>query len=480
MRRAGVLCAVFSLPGKYGIGDFGKEVVHFIDILKDSKVKIWQVLPLNPVGFGNSPYQAYSSFAGDTIYIDLEALYKDGLLKSLPKPFRKDSTSIDYPAVREYKEKYLKEAFKNFKANEEYNEFISQEWVKLYAVFRAFQHENDGRTWNEWPEEQKNWIKDKKLDLSKYEEMINYEMFLQYEFYIQWNAIKVYANKNGVKIMGDIPFYVGLNSLDVWMNQDDFKLDSKGFPISVAGVPPDYFSADGQRWGNPIYDWEHMKSDNFKFWKERVTYTAKMFDLIRIDHFRAFDSYWVIPAESPTAKVGDWWYAPGYDLFNTLLPLLPDTEIVAEDLGMMRQEVYWLRDHYNFPGMNVLQFTLFDPNFGLREHMITYTGTHDNDTVLGWWQDLSKGQRKALKYKMDRENSHKVPVHEKFVRYCLEGTTDTAIVAVQDILGLGKSARVNTPGTVGSPDWEWKLNSLSDLRKSVSRFGRMVVRALRA
>ncbi len=417
MRRAGVLCAVFSLPGRFGIGDFGKCAYEFIDLLAENRLKIWQVLPLNPIGYGHSPYQPYSSEAGDTVYIDLEALYQEGLISALPDPVVSDEIKVDYEAARALKAPYFAEAYRNFKKDADYEAFASQEWVYLYAVFHALKSKNHDLPWNEWPDQDREWIrkKDPKSPvLAGLTDAIGLEMFLQYEFYRQWMKVRSYAHEHGVRIMGDIPFYVGQDSLDVWANQEEFLLDPDGYPGFVAGVPPDYFAAEGQRWGNPIYDWKHMEENGFAFWENRLLYTAKLYDMIRIDHFRAFDTYWKVPRSCPTAMVGEWIEAPGYALFDRMLPLLSGTEIIAEDLGDMRQEVYTLRDHYNFPGMNVLQFTLTDPNFKIRENMFVYTGTHDNDTTLGWYrmqtpaeqrkvQLVLRGLQKEEEIRLDRE-----------------------------------------------------------------------------
>lgn len=293
MRKVGMLMPVASLPGRHGIGDFGKESYNFVDLLKEAKAAIWQMLPLNPLGYGNSPYQPYSSCAGDELYINLDKLCEEGLLKRVPD-FHSNATHIDYQAVREFKGKYLKKAFKNFKPDAGYKKFIKMDWVYNYAVFLTLKKQNNLVSWNEWPVEQQNWIKDHKYDLTPLNEDIEYEMFVQYEFYKQWMELKKYANKNGIKVMGDIPIYVGIDSLDVWSGQENFLLGADGKPTFIAGVPPDYFSATGQRWGNPIYDWDYMEKDGFKFWLNRLDYSSKLFDIIRIDHFRAFDSYWKI------------------------------------------------------------------------------------------------------------------------------------------------------------------------------------------
>lgn len=458
---------VASLPSPYGIGDFGPESYHFIDLLKQTKICIWQILPLNPLGFGNSPYQPYSSYAGDEIYISLDGLVEDGLLKRA-KPFHPRSQKIDYEAVRTYKKEYLKKAFSNFKPNKKYRDFIEKPWVYPYAVFLTLKKANGMRCWNEWPKEQQDWILDRRFDLHPYTEDINYEMFLQYEFYCQWMKLKKYANKKGIQILGDIPFYVGIDSQDVWANRENFLLDKDGRPTFIAGVPPDYFSATGQRWGNPIYDWDYIKEHDFAFWYDRLSHCAEMFDVIRIDHFRAFDTYWKIPATCPTAVEGKWVEAPGYELFDTLLPKLT-AEIVVEDLGELRPEVLTLRDHYNFKGMKVLQFT-FNPYTGLtegRQNRIIYTGTHDNQTLKGWFEALSQEEKTQARRRLTEKGYVEGDISWRFVRMAFDQPEDLVIVPMQDFLGLGDNARINSPGTLGSPNWEWKLKDLSAFEEKV-------------
>lgn len=469
MRSAGLLMPLASLPSDYGIGDFGRGSREFIDFMAECGVKIWQILPLNPLGYGNSPYQPYSSIAGDEIYLDLDQLVLDGLLKKKPKPFRKSSRAIDYQEVREYKEKYLREAFAEFVPDKKYQEFIAQDWVYLYGVFLTFKKCNEMKCWNQWPAEYKNWIQEREMDLTPYEEDIRYEMFLQYLFCRQWLQVKDYANKKGIQIMGDIPFYVGIDSLDVWTNQEEFLIDEDGHPIFIAGVPPDYFSADGQRWGNPIYNWEHMEKNGFAFWKNRYGYNSQLFDIIRIDHFRAFDTYWKIPESCPTAVDGEWVLAPGYALFDTLLKEYPDARIVAEDLGDMRPEVYELRDAYEFPGMKIIQFT-FDPleennSFEDRENMIVYTGTHDNETIKGWYKNQPLSVKRATRKVLKDQGYGEQSIVKNFLRFTMDNIADTGILPVQDILELDNAGRLNTPGTLGSPNWEWRLNRMNRLWK---------------
>lgn len=481
MRKAGILMPVASLPSSYGIGDFGEGSFRFIDYLKDCSAKVWQILPLNPLGYGNSPYQPYSSFAGDEIYIDLEQLFEEGLLKEKPQPFQGNFTGVDYVGVRKFKDGFLKKAFLNFVPDKEYEEFTGQDWVYDYGVFLTLKKRNGLRCWNEWPKEEKEWIKDKKFDISGMEENIRYEMFLQFLFYKQWMKVKEYANSHGIDIMGDIPFYVGIDSLDVWKNQDEFLLDTDGRPVFIAGVPPDYFSADGQRWGNPIYNWKVMEENGFQFWIERFGYNQKLFDIVRIDHFRAFDTYWKIPSTCPTAVEGEWILAPGYEFFDKLLSVYPDACIVAEDLGDMRPEVYELRDHYGFPGMKIIQFT-FDPlehnnSFQDRENMIVYTGTHDNETIKGWYLNQTKESRDAVCLELYGRGYESGSITKDFIRFTLDNVAGLAVLPVQDILELDNEGRMNTPGTLGSPNWEWRLTDWEPLLEAKEFFKEAIIKS---
>lgn len=478
MRDAGVLVPVSAMPSRHGIGDFGKSSYEFVEKLKESGVKIWQILPLNPLGFGNSPYQPYSSYAGDELYISLELLKEEGLIKEI-EDFRKEETRIDYQAVRTFKEGYLKEAFKAFEPTEDYNEFRRRDWVYKYAVFITLKKANSLRCWNEWPKEQQEWIRDRKYDISPYENEIRYEMFLQYIFYKQWMALKKFANQAGIKIMGDVPIYVGIDSLDVWDNQECFLLDLESRPAFIAGVPPDYFSEFGQRWGNPIYNWEFIKIRGFDFWINRLSYSGELFDIVRIDHFRGFDTYWKIPASCPTAVEGEWVEAPGYELFELLSEKLPDVEIVAEDLGDLRPEVLKLRDHFGLKGMKVVQFT-FDPNeknnnFEDRENMIIYTGTHDNQTIRGWYESQKLLRRLAIRLYLWRKGYRQKMISHKFIAYALDSIAAMAVLPLQDIMGIGDEGRINTPGTLGSPNWEWKLADFRELDRNLPQLKKMVV-----
>lgn len=491
MRKAGILMPVASLPSSYGIGDFGEDSYRFIDLMKQAGITLWQILPLNPLGYGNSPYQPYSSFAGDELYISLDLLVKDGLLESA-KPYHKRYTHIDYQGVRAYKEKYLKKAFENFKSlnnrkelseqrSQEYHEFIEQEWVYPYAVYLTLKKQNNLICWNEWPKDQQTWIINKQYDISHLKDKIAYEMFLQYEFYSQWMKLKEYANHNGIEIMGDIPIYVGIDSLDVWSNQKCFLLDADSKPAFVAGVPPDYFSKTGQRWGNPIYDWDYIEKTGFDFWLKRLSYNSKLFDIIRIDHFRAFDTYWKIPASCDTAIEGEWVEAPGYQLFDTVFKEFKDIKIVVEDLGDLRPEVHQLRDHYGFKGMRIVQFN-FNPkeeensNYDHVEHLILYTGTHDNQTMKGWYQSQNPKVKERVLRDLKSFDCTKGSPAWRFVEFTYKQESYMSIVPMQDILELDDKGRINTPGTLGTPNWEWKMNSLDPFEQKVDELRKLVVR----
>lgn len=491
MRNAGILMSIGSLPSNYGIGDFGKESYEFVDLIAQAGMDIWQILPMNPLGYGNSPYQPYSSYAGDELYISLDELVKEGLLdkKLMSSPEvkayvkeMKHAKKVDYVKVREFKETFLMEAFHNFKPTKEYNTFIkNNDWVNVYSVFIALKKQNDLICWNEWPEEQKNWIKDHKYDISHLEESIKFELFIQFQFSKQWMKLKKYANKNGIKIMGDIPFYVGIDSQDVWQNQENFLLDADGKPTFIAGVPPDYFSETGQRWGNPIYDWDYLQKTDYDFWIKRLAYCDKMYDIVRIDHFRAFDTYWKIPASCPTAVEGDWIEAPGFDMFDKVYEKLPKIKVVVEDLGEIRQECHELRDHFKLKGMKILQFT-FDPleennDFVDRQNMITYTGTHDNQTVRGWYRGQSKRIQRATRKELEKEGYTHRDISWCFIEMCYSSVANMAIVPMWDFLNLDdEHGRMNVPGTLGSPNWEWKIDSFKNFKKRVPEINALISR----
>ena len=483
MEKAGILWPLASLNGNHGIGDFGKASYDFIDISKKAGFDMWQILPLNPLGYGNSPYQPYSSYAGDEVYISLDMLYEDGLLDEKVAPLKQEDR-VDYNFVRDFKGKYLKKAYEKFKEKgldktEAYKEFLKFDFVYDYAVFISFKKDNDLIAWNEWPKEQKSWIIDRKLDLSPYEEQIGYEIFVQYIFYVQWMKLKAYANKNGLKIIGDIPFYVGLDSLDVWQNQKYFEITEEGNPILIAGVPPDAFSDLGQRWGNPIYKWDELEKDDFKFWIDRLAYNAKLYDIVRLDHFRAFDTYWQIDAKNDTAVEGEWIYAPGFKLFDKITEELKDVEFIAEDLGTMMPGVYKLRDHYDLKGMVIIQENLRpweDHLVEARENSVAYPGTHDNKTLFQWYGELSEEQKESIVKYFRGLGIDNGDLAIDFFDYSMGLPSEYVIVSLGDILGFGEEARINEPSTLNDKNWSFKLKDLSAfankeeaIRKSIEK-----------
>ena len=483
-RLAGVLMPVASLPSKDGIGSFGREARRFVNLLAEMGMGVWQILPLNPLGFGNSPYQPYSSYAGDEIYIDLELLEKKGYLAPGRQVYTTegDSSRINYEKARVYKTKYLREAYRGFLKKDlnspGFIAFQKKDWVYPYAVFMALKKQNGLRCWNEWPKEQQDWILDQAYDINCLQDEIQYQMFVQYMFYRQWKALKKYANERNVLIMGDIPIYVGIDSTDVWSCRENFLLDAQGRPSFVAGVPPDYFSATGQRWGNPIYNWENLKKEGFSFWVKRLQYSSELYDILRIDHFRAFDTYWKIPASCDTAIEGEWVEAPGYALFDEIFRRLPDIRIVAEDLGDLRPEVLELRDQYHLMGMNIAEFSLLSPE-PAKEHQLIYTGTHDNQTVQGWYAALDGKTKGKVLIKLARYGMPWESVASKLVRYVYNSRASMAIVPLADIIGVDDDARLNTPGTVGSPNWEWRIPDWTDVLRRRKHLKKLVLKTAR-
>lgn len=481
MKKAGILLPLASLPGEHGIGDFGKNAYNFIDIIKDSGFDMWQILPLNPLGYGNSPYQPYSSFAGDEIYISLDKLYEDGLLDEKIEDLEQ-TNKIDYNKTRDFKNKYLKKAYINFKKKnlsdtEDYKEFLLNDFVYDYAVFLTFKKENNLISWNLWPKEMKNWIKDKKLDLSPYLDKINYEIFIQYIFYKQWLELKSYANKKNIKIVGDIPFYVGLDSLDVWQNQEYFEITRNGNPKLIAGVPPDNFSKTGQRWGNPIYNWKKIEEYEFSFWIDRLAYSSKLYDIIRLDHFRAFDTYWQVNARNKTALKGEWILAPGYKLFDKIKEKMPNVEFIAEDLGEIREEVFTLRDYYNLKGMVIIQYDikpLEDEYIKAPLNSVCYTGTHDNQTLIGWYNMLSKKQKRDIDTLFSKLNIKNQEICDNFFEFAMQLESEYVIIPLCDILGLDDEARINTPATLNDINWSYKFKNLDKLKEK-SKFIKKII-----
>lgn len=464
-RTSGVLLSLGSLPGTLGIGDLGNDAYRFVDELKNSNTKLWQILPLNPVGYGNSPYQTYSAFAGDEIYISIEKLYE--YLK-LELDFEKVvSSSINYEQVRTTKQAYLKTAFDHFQANEDYKSFLNDAfWLEEYVQFISLKKKNDLKSWLEWEE----------TEISTQD--LEYERFIQFIFFKQWMDLKQYANNKGILIVGDIPIYLGHDSAEVYFKQEQFHLDNDGRPTLVAGVPPDFFSTEGQLWGNPLYDWDTMKEDNYEFWIERMKWNQISYDVIRIDHFRAFDTYWAIPGDSDTARKGEWLIGPRNDLFDALYEAIPNLQLVVEDLGDLRPEVLELRDDYDLMGMKIVEFALnawdLEKDHLLDKNLLAYTGTHDNQTIVGWLEDLGEAGAKDLENNLLKMGYDDEELFEKINHYTLGLPCNWAILPMQDIIGLDNEARINTPSTIGSPNWEWKLETFDQMIKPMQTFKNII------
>lgn len=470
-KQAGILFPISSLPNKYGIGDLGENAYKLIDKLYEAHVHIWQILPLHPLSYGNSPYQPLSSKAGDEIYLSLDEFVKEGLLlENEVTSFNDTLPFVSYDAVRAEKEKIYRKAYSRFESDDDFKEFSKAKWVSEYAVYKVFKKHHNNKQWLEWDEQYKNYYKNPSFDLTIFDYEINYQIFLQYQFIKQWIKLKTYANSKDIIILGDMPIYVGLDSVDVWMNQENFLLEEDGTPSFVAGVPPDYFSKFGQRWGNPIYDWDYMKENNFDFWVSRLGYASKIYDVIRIDHFRAFDTFWKVPASEPTAMIGKWIEAPGYDLFDTLYKKLPDLKILAEDLGELREEVYELRDHYKLEGMFVFQFH-FREDFDF-DKVVVYSGTHDNDTLVGWLKLIDEKMMKDLNKALLKYDEKEI--YQKIIHYCLDTEANKVIIPVWDIMARDNDCRFNIPGNIGSPNWEWRITNFDEFDVYLKDYAHMI------
>ena len=470
IRASGILCAISSLASKYGIGCFSKEAYEFVDFLRDSGQAYWQVLPFGPTGYGDSPYQSFSTFAGNPYFIDLETLREEGLLTwddLNGKDFGSNPAAVDYGAIYQSRNAALRAAYTRFNSDNEpdYEPFCAKNayWLETYALFMALKEENGGASWDTWPEELK--VRDTKAIKAAEERLgdaIGYQYFLQYEFDKQWKKLHKYANDNGVKIIGDIPFYTAYDSSDTWGEPEMYLFDKKNVPLAVAGCPPDAFSADGQLWGNPIYDWAYLKRHHYKWWVNRFRRCLELCDVLRVDHFRAFDEYYQIPYGSTTAKTGRWVEGPGTGLFHEVKKELGEVEIIAEDLGYITDSVIELVKSTGFPGMKVLEFA-FDPREEsdylphLYEHnCVVYTGTHDNETVRGWIENLDNDSRDFARRYINSLYTDYNAFTWDFIRTAYMSVADTCIIPLQDFLCKGNEARINHPSTTGT-NWQWRL-----------------------
>ncbi|MEG8946433.1 4-alpha-glucanotransferase [Rosettibacter firmus] len=469
-RSAGILLHPTSLPSKYGIGDFGYDAFKFIDFLVEIKQSLWQILPLGPTGYGNSPYQCFSAFAGNPLLISPDKLKEENLLhdddlNNLPET---NPSYVDYGQIINYKNTLLRKAYENFKdrtSSHDFQKFREDNnyWLEDFAFFMALKNYHNGIVWSKWDKEIAFRKKDaiKKWKEKLYDEILFHE-FVQYIFFKQWKEIKDYANSKGIKIIGDVPIYIAYDSADLWANRHLFTVDEEGNLEFVAGVPPDYFSKTGQLWGNPLYKWDIMEKNKFDWWIKRFSKMLELVDIIRIDHFRGFEAYYKIPGTAPTAETGEWVKAPGEKLFNTIIKKLGDIPILAEDLGVITKEVNELRMKFNFPGMKILQFAFgktgekrFLPH-NHEKHCVVYTGSHDNDTTSGFFKKEKEMNSDVFKHAQFYMNYYGDDMCYQLIRLAYSSVADIVIIPMQDILNLDSYARMNFPG---KPDgnWTWRF-----------------------
>ena len=476
-RRAGVCLHLSSLPGPYGIGELGAAARAFVDTMASMQLAVWQFLPVGPTAYGDSPYQPLSTFAGNEMLIDIGDLIGLGLLNrgEVDELTTLPERHVDYGALIPIKNRLLHLAANRFEkqvSNEllsDFKRFVEQdddEWLHDYALFRILKSSHGERPWPEWQPE---FVHRDAEALARIEEQeagrIRVIKIIQFLFFRQWYGLRDYAHKSGIVLFGDMPIYIALDSADAWANREILRIDKDGRPDHVAGVPPDYFSADGQLWGNPLYDWEKHAASGYQWWVDRLRATSELTDIVRIDHFRGFESYWSVPAEAETARDGAWEPGPGDAIFDAMKNALGDLPIVAEDLGVITPEVEGLRDRHHFPGMHVLQFDVCDAGFRLSdvtENSVCYTGTHDNDTTIGWFHGSPDDIRSEAEIALTQEAVLRITggtaetIHTELIKAAFSTNARIAIAPLQDYLGLGSEARLNTPGT-SAGNWQWRV-----------------------
>lgn len=493
MRESGILLPVFALPSEYGIGCFSKEAYEFVDQLKKAGQSKWQILPLGPTGYGDSPYQSVSTFAGNPYFIDLETLIDKKLLtkeECESCDWGGSESYVDYEKMYLSRYKLLRKAYEraDLKNDPDYMVFLKKEkdWLLDYCLFMAIKNAQNGKCWIDWPEELKDRhskaVKEAEKELA---EEVGFYSFQQYCFTTQWNKLKEYANEKGIQIIGDVPIYVALDSSDAWANPEMLQFDEDYNPKAVAGCPPDAFSESGQLWGNPLYDWKKLKKDNYGWWVQRMSHSLKLYDVVRIDHFRGFDEYYAIPYGDETAENGEWEKGPGMELFRALHKEIKELRVIAEDLGFLTESVLEMLKESGFPGMKVLQFA-FDGSedssylpYKYDSNCVVYTGTHDNETTKGWLENL---QGHDLKFVREYINCYEQPVNDcvwALIRTALSSVAELAIIPIQDYLCLGNEARMNAPSTLGD-NWKWRLtkNQISEttlyhMREVTRIYGRL-------
>lgn len=479
-RSSGILLHPTSLPGPFGVGDLGPQAYAFADFLQAAGQSLWQVLPLGPTGYGDSPYACYSAFAGNTLLISPEQLLADGLLlpSELPSETPAPNERVDFRAADALKNDLLQKAYQRYKRAKDtvlpsaFESFAQENsyWLDDFALFRALKDDHGGTAWTEWePALVRRTAAALARAREQLRERVEAQMFYQFLFFRQWFALKNYCNDRGVQLVGDLPIFVAHDSVDVWAKPEQFKLAENGTPTVVAGVPPDYFSTTGQLWGNPLYDWDRMRAREFSWWIERVRATLSVVDIVRVDHFRGFAACWEIPGRDKTAEHGEWVEAPGRELFAAVRKALGELPIIAEDLGVITPDVVALRDEFGFPGMRILQFGFgSDTNNTHLPHnyapnVVAYTGTHDNDTTAGWFRSgAGEGSTRTAK-RIERErafclnylNTNGKEIHWDFIRAVWASVAHTAVVPLQDVLGLGTEARMNLPNSAAG-NWVWR------------------------
>ncbi len=468
MRRSGILLPISSIPSPYGIGAFSKEAYEFVDFLEKAGQKLWQILPLGPTGYGDSPYQSFSTFAGNPYFIDLESLVEKGWLT--PQDCRRadfcsSESYIDYEKMYRARFRLLRKAYDNssIASDPDFQRFTRENafWLEDYALYMAIKDSLKGASYLTW-EEGLRLRRKEALDAARGElaEEIACYRFQQYLFTTQWQALKRYANSKGILIVGDIPIYVAPDGADTWANPELFQLEEDGTPLAVAGCPPDAFSATGQLWGNPLYRWDYHRQTGYDWWMRRIAYCYTLYDILRIDHFRGFESYYSIPYGDSTAEFGHWEKGPDYDFFRVLKEKLGEREVIAEDLGFLTPEVLDMVKKTGYPGMKVLQFA-FDPReesdylpHNYTANSVVYTGTHDNQTTKGWVAEIGRDDRAFAKQYLNVKRNADIP--HAMIRAALSSVAQTAVIPMQDWLGLGAEGRINTPSTLGD-NWKWRL-----------------------
>ena len=471
-RKAGILLHITSLPNKYGIGDLGSNAYNFVDFLEEAGQKLWQILPIGPTGYGDSPYSCFSAFAGNHLFISPEQLLKEGLLNDddLSDTPEFSNSKTEYNKVKDFKKTLFKKAFEKFafaehKLKNSFDKFCYENafWLDDYVFYMSLKDSHNGDEWSKWEEGlTKRDISEMKKWSEKLKDEISFHKFVQFLFTHQWYKLKDYANSKDIKIVGDVPIFIAYDSSDLWGNKRLFTVENDGEPITIAGVPPDYFSPTGQLWGNPLFKWKEMEKSNFDWWVKRVRHQLKYIDILRIDHFRGFDAFWEIPGDAPTAENGKWVKGPGAKLFETLKEELGELPIIAEDLGVITKSVNELRNKFNFPGMNILQFafgegmeTRFLPH-NIKENSVVYTGTHDNDTTRGYFEKEKNNDNNINSHAQEYLNYYGDDIAQELIRVAYSSSADIVVIPMQDVLNLGSKARMNFPGALGG-NWQWRF-----------------------